>query len=129
MLQFTTGAGLEAFSPSERLYNVIEKGEYATAEELEDAARIRKAQAREQALKDASKRAGESAARAEAARGEYEKAQAELEAQKQVLEQMAQQTGLTTAAEAEAALTMKTALLVSGGLVAVWLLTRNKKAA
>lgn len=129
VLQWTTKGALTALSPSERLYNVIEKGEYATAEELEDAARIRKAQAREQALKDATKRAGESAAKAEAARGKYEKAQAELEAQKQVLAQMAQQTGLTTAAEAQASSTMKTAVLVCGGVVAVWLLTRNKKAA
>ena len=42
---------------------------------------------------------------------------------------MAQQTGLTTAAEAQASSTMKTAVLVCGGVVAVWLLTRNKKAA
>lgn len=129
VLQATTKVALTATDPSERLYNVIEGKGYYTQDEIDEATKREKAAQREQMLKDASKRASESAAKAEAARGEYEKAQAELKAQQAALEQMAQQTGLTTAAEAQASLTMKTAVIVVGGVAAVWLLTRNKKAA
>ena len=129
VLQATTRAALSVTDPSERLYNVIEGKGYYTQAEIDEATKREKAAQREQMLKDASKRASESAAKAEAARGEYEKAQADLKAQQAALEQMAQQTGLTTAAEAQASATMKTAVIVAGGVVAVWLLTRNKKAA
>lgn len=123
-----TGATI-ALTPTERAFSAAQGYGYKTQEEIDREKEKEKAAQREQALKDASRRASESAAKAEAARGEYEKAQAELKAQQAALEQMAQQTGLTTAAEAQASATMKTAVIVAGGVVAVWLLTRNKKAA
>ena len=122
-----TGATI-AMTPTERAVSAAQGYGYKTQDEIDREKEKQKAAQREQALKDASRRASESAARAEAARGEYEKAQAELEAQTQAIQQMAQQTGLTTAAEAQASSNFKTAVLVGSGLVAVWIMTRNKRA-
>lgn len=110
---------------AERSYNAATGQGFNTAGEIAAQREREAAKNREQMMLDQTARASAAAAAAAKAQAEYEKAQAELTS----LENVAKQVGLTPASEAAnatSANTVKTALIVGGGVLAVYLLTRKK---
>ena len=133
---FTTmGKEFTPITTAERITNLIENKGYVTQAEIDEAYEIEKAAQRQKALEDSAARASKAASEAAKAQAEWEKAalqaqtkQKEYEQRLDVLEQTAQSTGLSTAAKAAetSANNFKTALVVGGVGLGVYLLTRKR---
>lgn len=129
VLQFTT-SGAITFNPmgvGEQIINAAAGKGYVTQDEIDAAYKAQKAEEREKMLKDTAARAAQKAAKAEAARGEYEKAQAEYQAKTAALEEAAAAAGLTTAIEKTGADNTKIIIIGAFGLAGLYLLTRKRK--
>lgn len=128
--QFAQGASTVPMTAAERTVNLATGSGYSTQAEIDAAKAAEAARQRSQMLADQTARAGAAASAAARARAEYEAAQAQAEAQQAALTEAAKNVGLTPASEAANVSTMntlKTAAIVGGGVLAVWLLTRNNK--